>query len=66
MLEAIKTSVKSAAKKYGINLSTLQRHIKKGCPEKKLGRFTIVPVLGCLSTGAERGSGAEKRRNINQ
>lgn len=42
MNEATKTSVNSAAKKYGINLSTLQRHIKKGCSKKKLGRFTTV------------------------
>lgn len=40
--EALKTSVNGAAKKYGINLSTLQRHVKKGCPKKKLGRFTTV------------------------
>ncbi|KAJ8706956.1 hypothetical protein PYW08_011090 [Mythimna loreyi] len=42
MEEAGKTSVKGAAKKYGINLSTLQRHIKKGCPKRKLGRFITV------------------------
>ncbi|CAG9795664.1 unnamed protein product [Diatraea saccharalis] len=38
MEEAGKGSVNAAAKKYGINLSTLQRHIKKGSSEKKLGR----------------------------
>lgn len=42
MEEASKTSVNAAAKKYGINLSTLQRHVKKGCPKKKLGRFTTI------------------------
>lgn len=42
MEEASKTFVNSAAKKYGINLSTLQRLVKKGYPEKKLGRFTTV------------------------
>lgn len=42
MEEASKTSVNAAAKKYGINLSTLQRHVKKECPKKKLGRFTTI------------------------
>lgn len=42
MEEAAKGTVSGAAKKFGINLSTLQRHIKKGCPKKKLGRFTTV------------------------
>ncbi|XP_069361550.1 jerky protein homolog-like isoform X1 [Maniola hyperantus] len=42
MEEARKTSAKGAARKYGISVSTLQRHIKKGCPKKKLGRFTTV------------------------
>lgn len=40
--ETLKTSINGAAKKYGINLSTLQRHVKKGFPKKKLGRFTTV------------------------
>lgn len=42
MEEAGKTSVRNAAKRYGINLSTLQRHIKKGSAEKSLGRFRCV------------------------
>ncbi|XP_053600802.1 uncharacterized protein LOC128682843 [Plodia interpunctella] len=42
MEEAKKGSVNGAAKKYGINLSTLQRHIKKGSADKKLGRFSTV------------------------
>ncbi|XP_047033976.1 uncharacterized protein LOC124640306 [Helicoverpa zea] len=42
MEEAGKGSVNAAAKKYGINLSTLQRHIQKGSAEKKLGRYTTV------------------------
>lgn len=42
MEESKKTSVRSAAIKYGINLSTLQRHIKKGSAEKTLGRFRCV------------------------
>lgn len=43
MEESKKTSVNAAAKKYGINLSTLQRHLKKGSAKKILGRF--VPVF---------------------
>lgn len=42
MEEAKTTSVSSAAKKYGLTLSTLQRHIKKGSCEKKLGRYQPV------------------------
>lgn len=37
MDEAKKSSVNAAAKKFGINLSTLQRHIKKGSAKKVLG-----------------------------
>lgn len=36
MEEAAKTSVSGAAKKYGINLSTLQRHVKNGSAKNKL------------------------------
>lgn len=42
MNEANKTTVFAAAKKYGINLSTLQRHVKKGCAKKVLGRFAPI------------------------
>lgn len=42
MKEAQTTSVSAAAKKYGITLSTLQRHLKKGTSKKKLGRFVKV------------------------
>lgn len=42
MEEAKTTSVSAAAKKYGITLSTLQRHLKKGTSEKKLGRYQRV------------------------
>ncbi|CAH2100535.1 unnamed protein product [Euphydryas editha] len=34
MEESKKTSVNTAAKIYGINLSTLQRHLKKGSAKK--------------------------------
>lgn len=42
MEEAKKTSVRSTALKYGINLSTLQSHMKKSSPKKTLGRFRNV------------------------
>lgn len=42
MEEVRKTSVNSTAKMYSINLSTLQRYLKKGSADKKLGRLITV------------------------
>lgn len=42
MEDSKKTSVLAAAKKYGIPLATLQRHLKKGSCTKNLGRYRRV------------------------
>ena len=42
MAEAKSSSVSAAAKINGLTLSTLQRHIKKGSSEKRLGRYQPV------------------------
>lgn len=42
MDEAKTSSIRSASKTYGVPIGTLHRHIKKGDPSRKLGRFQPV------------------------
>lgn len=42
MEEASNFTVAGAARKYGIPLATLQRHIKKGSEKKNIGRYKLV------------------------
>nr|CAH7743150.1 unnamed protein product [Callosobruchus chinensis] len=42
MIEAERSTILTASKRYGIPYATLHRHIKSGSSEKKLGRFKKV------------------------
>nr|CAH7769355.1 unnamed protein product [Callosobruchus chinensis] len=42
MLEAERSAILTASKRYGIPYATLHRHMKSGSSEKKLGRFKKV------------------------
>lgn len=42
ILEAGRTSILNGSRMYGIHYATLHRHVKSGCIEKKLGRFSTV------------------------
>lgn len=42
ILEANRTNILNGSRMYGIPYATLHRHVKSGCTEKKLGRFSTV------------------------
>lgn len=42
ILEANRSSILNGSRMYGIPYATLHRHVKSGCTEKKLGRFSTV------------------------